>query len=124
MFVAVVGRRAELVPYSELREYSNSLHPLIPLAFGVSHNNSNRNVTLQRKSDIGIIEDSLSFFSQILFPVIYCTIVYFMTDQPNEGLRYTQFLSITILTCLVAQSIGLLIGTVAPSLPVSIGKSL
>lgn len=57
---------------------------------------------------------------QILFPVIYCTIVYFMTDQPNEGLRYTQFLSITILTCLVAQSIGLLIGTVAPSLPTAV----
>ena len=61
----------------------------------------------------------MSFFQQILFPVIYCTIVYFMTDQPSDGLRYTQFLSITILTCLVAQSIGLLIGTVAPSLPVS-----
>ena len=43
-----------------------------------------------------------------------------MTDQPSEGLRYTQFLAITILTCLVAQSIGLLIGTVAPSLPVGI----
>lgn len=57
---------------------------------------------------------------QILFPVIYCTIVYFMTDQPNEGLRYTQFLSVTILTCLVAQSIGLLIGTVAPSLPTAV----
>ena len=42
-----------------------------------------------------------------------------MTDQPNEGLRYTQFVAVTILTCLVAQSIGLLIGTVAPSLPVS-----
>ncbi|KAK3749311.1 hypothetical protein QZH41_020093, partial [Actinostola sp. cb2023] len=53
---------------------------------------------------------------QILFPFIYCTIVYFMTEQPHEGLRYTQFVSITILTCLVAQSIGLLIGTVAPSL--------
>lgn len=65
-------------------------------------------------------DSSLMFtFPQILFPVIYCTIVYFMTDQPNEGLRYTQFLSVTILTCLVAQSIGLLIGTVAPSLPVS-----
>ncbi|KAL9965452.1 hypothetical protein ACROYT_G029254 [Oculina patagonica] len=57
---------------------------------------------------------------QILFPLIYCTIVYFMTDQPLEGLRYTQFLSITILTCLVAQSIGLLIGTVAPSLPTAV----
>lgn len=58
-------------------------------------------------------------FQQILYPVIYCTIVYFMTDQPREGLRYTQFAAITIITCLVAQSIGLLIGTVAPSLPVS-----
>lgn len=57
---------------------------------------------------------------QILFPVIYCTIVYFMTDQPNEGLRYTQFVAVTILTCLVAQSIGLLIGTVAPSLPTAV----
>ncbi|KAJ7333084.1 ATP-binding cassette sub- G member 4 [Desmophyllum pertusum] len=57
---------------------------------------------------------------QILFPVIYCTIVYFMTDQPQEGLRYTKFLTITILTCLVAQSIGLLIGTVAPSLPTAV----
>ena len=62
-------------------------------------------------------------FEQILFPVIYCTIVYFMTDQPQEGLRYTKFLTITILTCLVAQSIGLLIGTVAPSLPVSFERS-
>lgn len=57
---------------------------------------------------------------QILLPVIYCSIVYFMTDQPSEGLRYTKFLSITILTCLVAQSIGLLIGTVAPSLPTAV----
>ncbi|EDO39374.1 predicted protein [Nematostella vectensis] len=57
---------------------------------------------------------------QILFPLIYCTIVYFMTEQPHEGLRYTQFVAITILTCLVAQSIGLLIGTVAPSLPTAV----
>ena len=41
-----------------------------------------------------------------------------MTEQPSEGLRYTQYVTVTILTCLVAQSIGLLIGTVAPSLPV------
>lgn len=43
-----------------------------------------------------------------------------MTDQPYEGMRYWQFLTITILTCLVAQSIGLLIGAVAPSLSVRI----
>ncbi len=57
---------------------------------------------------------------QIVFPVIYCPIVYFMTEQPYEGMRYWQFLTITILTCLVAQSIGLLIGAVAPSLSVCI----
>ena len=62
----------------------------------------------------------ISLLFQIVFPVIYCPIVYFMTDQPYEGMRYWQFLTITILTCLVAQSIGLLIGAVAPSLSVTI----
>ena len=57
---------------------------------------------------------------QILLPVIYCSIVYFMTDQPNEGGRYTQYLAITILTCLVAQSIGLLLGAVAPNVPTAV----
>ena len=57
---------------------------------------------------------------QIAFPVIYCPIVYFMTEQPYEGMRYWQFLTITILTCLVAQSIGLLIGAVAPSLSTAV----
>ena len=64
--------------------------------------------------------ESLFVLFQIVFPVIYCPIVYFMTDQPYEGMRYWQFLTITILTCLVAQSIGLLIGAVAPSLSVRI----
>ena len=42
-----------------------------------------------------------------------------MTSQPNDGSRYTQYVTITILTCLVAQSIGLLLGAVAPNVPVS-----
>ena len=41
-----------------------------------------------------------------------------MTDQPKDGHRYMQYIVITILTCLVAQSIGLLLGAVAPNLPV------
>lgn len=57
---------------------------------------------------------------QIFLPVIYCSIVYFMTDQPKEGTRYTQYLAITILTCLVAQSIGLLLGAVAPNVPTAV----
>ncbi|CAB4018452.1 ATP-binding cassette sub-family G member 4-like [Paramuricea clavata] len=60
------------------------------------------------------------FLFQIIFPVIYCPIVYFMTEQPYDGIRYWQFLTITILTCLVAQSIGLLIGAVAPSLSTAV----
>ena len=43
-----------------------------------------------------------------------------MTDQPKDPNRYVQFVTVTILTCLVAQSIGLLLGAVAPSVPVSI----
>lgn len=57
---------------------------------------------------------------QIILPVIYCSIVYFMTDQPYDGARYTRFVAITILTCLVAQSIGLLLGAVAPNVPTAV----
>ena len=59
-------------------------------------------------------------YFQIILPVIYCSIVYFMTSQPNDGSRYAQYVAITILTCLVSQSIGLLLGAVAPNVPVSI----
>lgn len=57
---------------------------------------------------------------QIVLPLIYCSIVYFMTDQPNDGTRYLKYLVITILTCLVAQSIGLLLGAVAPNVPTAV----
>jgi len=47
---------------------------------------------------------------QLLFPLIYVVIVYFMTSQPLDPSRFFMFLVICILTSLVAQSLGLVIG--------------
>ncbi|XP_063222781.1 ATP-binding cassette sub-family G member 4-like isoform X3 [Bacillus rossius redtenbacheri] len=47
---------------------------------------------------------------QILFSIIYVSIVYFMTSQPLEAWRFFMLLTMCILTSLVAQSVGLLIG--------------
>lgn len=47
---------------------------------------------------------------QIVFSGIFVIIVYFMTGQPMRADRVFMFATINILTALVAQSIGLLIG--------------
>ena len=47
---------------------------------------------------------------QIAYPALYVLIVYFMTNQPLDPLRFGMFMLMCILTSLVAQSLGLVIG--------------
>lgn len=47
---------------------------------------------------------------QIIFSSVYVIVVYYLTSQPMEWMRISMFVFICVLTSLVAQSLGLLIG--------------
>ncbi|XP_024921373.1 ATP-binding cassette sub-family G member 4-like [Cynoglossus semilaevis] len=56
---------------------------------------------------------------QVIYSIIYCSIIYWMTGQPFVAYRFLSFVAIATLTALVAQSLALFIAAASPSAEVS-----
>lgn len=65
--------------------------------------------TLQLRPDASRLMRNIKLL-QMVYSIAYVMIVYFITSQPLETQRFLMYLNICILTSLVAQSLGLLIG--------------
>ncbi|EDQ91381.1 uncharacterized protein MONBRDRAFT_15178 [Monosiga brevicollis MX1] len=64
---------------------------------------------------------SLSDFPfQVVFPIIYMSISYWMTDQPSEAGRFFKVLAAAVLHTQVAQAMGIVISTAAPTPQVAV----
>lgn len=50
---------------------------------------------------------------QALFAIVYTSSSYFLSNQPFVGYRFLMFLAISVLTTIIAESYGLVVGTIA-----------
>lgn len=75
---------------------------------------ANKQTTLTALTNIHDFSSFCSFFFlQVIFSTTYSTIIFLLTDQPFEFNRYARFTFAYILTTIIADAMGLLLGAIA-----------